>query len=236
LGKLRAWCRGGGAGPPDLTSLGPDVWTADKPAEQNGLVILGTPLGTNAFVDRIGRERVIEEQRLLTKTPQLPDLQCAWILLSLSAQPRANHMLRVVPPSQKLPYARAHDDIIWQCFCNLLQAGNSSADQLARDIASLPARLGGLGLRSAARTSQPAYLASWADALGVLGRKAPVLAAEIAQQLQHRDSAQASCLREATTARVNLQSERLTNFPEWNGFIAGVSAPTPDEDEPEAGE
>jgi len=50
-------------------------------------------------------------------------------------------------------------------------------------VASLPARLGGLGLKSAVRTSQAAYVAPWADALGVLGAKVPDLGRDIAQSL-----------------------------------------------------
>lgn len=41
LGKLKAWCSGGGAAPADLAALGPEVWTADLPAERNGIMVLG---------------------------------------------------------------------------------------------------------------------------------------------------------------------------------------------------
>ena len=37
-----------------------------------------------------------------------------------------------------------------------------------RQVATLPLSLGGLGLRSAIRTKQSAYWASWADSLGML--------------------------------------------------------------------
>ena len=98
FGKLHAWCRGGGEAPADLAALGPEVWTADRPSIQNGLVILEAPLGHPEFVADHANKRLAEENRLLHKLPDLPDLQSAWALLFYSAVPRANHLLRVPPP------------------------------------------------------------------------------------------------------------------------------------------
>ena len=93
LGKLRAWCRAGGPAPPGLASLGGEVWTADRRAAENGLRILGTPVGTAAYVEAHARARPEEERRLLRELPELPDLQCAWLLPYFSAAARANHPL-----------------------------------------------------------------------------------------------------------------------------------------------
>ena len=95
LGKLRAWCRAGGAAPPGLASLGAEVWVADRRKEENGLQILGTPVGTAAYVEARARERLEEEKRLLQHLPELPDLQCTWLLPCLSPAARANHLRRV---------------------------------------------------------------------------------------------------------------------------------------------
>ena len=46
--------------------------------------ILGTPLGTPAYAAAHAEERLAEEKRLLAELPELPDLQCAWLLLMLS--------------------------------------------------------------------------------------------------------------------------------------------------------
>ena len=54
------------------------------------------------------RER-LQEQGLLAELPQLPDLQCAWLLLLFCAAPRAQHLLRTVPPSQSAAHAETHD-------------------------------------------------------------------------------------------------------------------------------
>ena len=106
---------------------------------------------------------------------QLDDLQCAWLLLTFCGVPRANHFLRVLPPSIVTPYARRHDDAIWTCFCALLGCERLSTDQLAKNVATLPARKGGLGLMSAERTAAAAYWAAWVDSAKVLADKAPAV-------------------------------------------------------------
>eukprot|EP00959_Pyramimonas_sp_CCMP1952_P435189 9112610-Pyramimonas_sp.AAC.1 len=82
LGKLRVWSRGGGEAPPGLDDLGeavgPEVWTGDGPAHENGIVVLGTPLGTPDFVKAHAEERLQKERRLLDELPQLEDVKTAW--------------------------------------------------------------------------------------------------------------------------------------------------------------
>ena len=53
-----------------------------------------------------------EERKLLEQLPELPDLQCSWLLLSMCASTRANHALRTLPPSESRGYAAAHDAAI----------------------------------------------------------------------------------------------------------------------------
>ena len=166
LGKLQAWSSSGGPAPADLAALGQEVWTADKAAERNGMVVLGIPLGTDAFVQAHVQERLHTEQRLLDELPKLHDLQSAWCLLSHCAVPWANHTLRILPPSLSSAYATSHDNALWSTFCKLLGTEGLAGDELARETATLPGRLGGLGLRSASRAAPAAYL-------GVLGHSAP---------------------------------------------------------------
>ena len=196
LGKLRAWSRSGGPAPAGLAALGPEVWTADKAAEKNGIVVLGVPLGTDAFVEAHLQERLQTEQRLLDELPELHDLVSAWCLLSQCAVPRANHTLRTLPPSLSSTYATSHDDALWSTFCKLLGTEGLAVDQLARDTATLPGRLGGLGLRSAARAAPAAYWASWVTALPVLSAKTPELAKDAVAQLVNSASG-LLCVREA---------------------------------------
>ena len=124
-----------------------------------------------------GTDRLDLEEAPLRQLPQMPDLQCAWLLLCYCAARRANHALRTIPPSFNEPYAAAHDAAVW----GTLQAcfGKPAEDVAcpARDIAFLPAYLGGLGFAEAVRTASAAYWAAWADALPVLAARSPVFAA-----------------------------------------------------------
>ena len=79
----------------------------DRPLREQGVVVLGTPVGHPEFVRAWTGDRLQEERRLVTELPQLPDLQCAWLLLLFCASPRANHTLRTLPPTQAAPYAGA---------------------------------------------------------------------------------------------------------------------------------
>ena len=120
-------------------------------------MVLGTPLGTNAFMESFAADRLQKEQKLLDELPKLQDLQCAWVLLSQSAVLRSNHTVRILPPSLSQTYAKKHDAAVWTTFCKLFGVGDLSEDELARHVATLPGRLGGLGLRSALRTAPAAY-------------------------------------------------------------------------------
>ena len=69
--------------------------------------MLGAPQGCPEFVAAFVAERLDEKERLLQHLPLLEDLQCAWALLLWSAVPRANHFLRLLPPSVAEEYAEA---------------------------------------------------------------------------------------------------------------------------------
>ncbi len=122
------------------------------PADRQGITILGTPLGTDSFVQRALHSKRGEHDRLLQRIPTVPDLQVAWLLLLHCASPRPNYLMRVLPPSQTEAFAREHDAAVMQCMGTLL-ANNHPAQlgpsQAAR--AHLPMSWGGMGLRSAER-------------------------------------------------------------------------------------
>ena len=112
LGKTRVYNRAGGPAPPGVAEL--SVWRGDAPEEERGFVALGTPIGHPTYVAAHTHTRLLEEARLLQELPLLPDLQCAWLLLSMCASPRADHLLRTLPPDLSASYARGHDDAVWR--------------------------------------------------------------------------------------------------------------------------
>ena len=73
------------------------VWRgSDIPSHQQGIKVLGTPLGHVDFIAQHLRN-VTEEQRcLLERIPMVQDVQSAWLLLLHRAAARANYQLRSV--------------------------------------------------------------------------------------------------------------------------------------------
>ena len=82
------------------------------------------------------------------------------LILVLCAVPRANHLLRTIPPDEAQTYATAHDQAVWQTLLNLLGEEQLEDEALTQAIAALPGRLGGLTLTSARLTSSAAYWAA----------------------------------------------------------------------------
>ena len=179
-----------------------------------------------------------EEKTLLDLIPELPDTQCAWVILAMCAVPRANHLLRSTPPTQIQEYAQGHDNELWLCLNKLLGTTEEAAADTTnerRNMATLPARLGGLGLRSAERTSTAAYWAGYCDALKVLKEKRPALAERFLGQLERPAEEQPACMREATEARRRLQAAGFEEMPSWREAAEGTVTPSQPRDT-EAGE
>ena len=183
LGKTKMWNKAG-VQPPGAETIGPEVWVGGSnvaPAHR-GIVVLGSPLGSQEFIGSHTDATLRDQQHPLELLPKLPDLQCAWVLLNLCASPRSNHALSTAPPHQSTSYAEGHDASMWQCLLGVLgrdaDAAQSASPMLdrARCIAQLPLRLGGLGLRSAVRGAPAAWWASWADVLGLLHARHPQFA------------------------------------------------------------
>ena len=107
LGKLKAWSPTGGPAPTDLATLGPDVWRSDRPAHENGLVVLGTPLGSREFIEAHGQTRMEEEHRLLNET-------LAWDPLSYSPVPRVNQLLNIHDPPFTMMLSGAPSASSWE--------------------------------------------------------------------------------------------------------------------------
>ena len=100
-----------------------ETWKGDLDAPRNGMVVLGSPLGTEEFIAAHGEARMKEESLFLKALPRLSDLQCAWVLLWLCAVPRANHWIRTTPPQADGPgsstYPALHDRALWRTLLEL---------------------------------------------------------------------------------------------------------------------
>ena len=154
-------------------------------------------------------------------TLRFPDLQCAWRLLLQCAAPRCNHLLRTVPHSPSAAYAAGHDAGMQQTMVALLGTlpGDHEQTTMAHNLASLPMRLGGLGLRSARRLASAACWASWGDAMRMLQERVPEATAILTRELAgiHR-----GCLGELHTACGILDREGFVGRPTWDELLAGA--------------
>ena len=154
-------------------------------------------------------------------------MQCAWLILGMCAAPRADHLLRTLPPDLLASYARGHDDAVWQCLRELLGEPDDQDPQVAavRHLALLPARLGGLGLQCAERVAPAAYWAAWADALPVLRLHRPEAAARCHRCLAELEAGPASfalCLRAVAAAGAHLTHAGWEGRPMWSAIHDGL--------------
>ena len=147
-GKTKIWNRGGHV-PPDHDVLfaaarmedpNAQIWFGDlqTPAGLRGIRVLGTPLGTEEFVQAQLRTTVGSHELLLSRIPLVPDLQSAFLLLLFCASSRATFYLRVCNPLFAARFARQHDSQVWQCFLNLT---GQLPHQATWELGSLPLHL-----------------------------------------------------------------------------------------------
>ena len=223
-GKTRVWNKAG-SHPLDIDDLGPEVWCKD------GVRILGTPVGSDSYVEVATDERINEEARLWAALAWVPDLQCAWQILLQCAGPRCHHFLRTVPPHQSAKYADNHDKGMMEATQTVLGSipGSEVCKEEGRQLATLPMRLGGLGLRSASRTAPAAYWASWADALPMLSARLSELTDRVEAILNANPQ---GCLRDLDEAAGILDRSGFVGRPSWRELRVGVRPPQPSGVEP----
>ena len=97
--------------------------------------------------------------------------------------PSIQHLVGVPSGSRGFRVAKTHDARVWQCLCDILKIPEDCVGNLHKEAATVPLSLGGLGLRSAVRTSVPAHWASWADVLPMIRDRHPVVATTIVNAL-----------------------------------------------------
>ena len=131
-GKTQLWNRGGIApqGWETLTAaareLDPSavVWKGDPslPPSEQGVKILGIPLGHPENVQNQLQRVSASHRQLLERIPSVQDLQAAWLLLLYCAGTRANFLLRAIPPAQTEEYAVNHTASLKECLTRILGA------------------------------------------------------------------------------------------------------------------
>jgi hypothetical protein len=144
----------------------------------DGLVVLGVPVGSKAFIrawldDKV--EEIRDILRLLGIGVDTSRLSAhhAFLLLVFCVHSKFMHLPRIIPPDLLRDAAEKFDRLMLSAVCHLLRARTGTAtmddhdpsqilspDQIAQ--IHLPLKAGGLGLRSAAAILHGAFVASHA--------------------------------------------------------------------------
>ena len=113
------------------------VWRGETslPPEEQGIKVLGAPIGHPAFVHKYLEKKSIEQAELFQRIPHVKDTQACWLLLLMCAATRANFWLRMVRSEDSLAFAERHDDRVWDCFRAIL--GTPAAPVSAKVLAHL---------------------------------------------------------------------------------------------------
>ena len=216
-GKTRVWNQAGQP-PPNIQALGPDVWvgSGDTSSHEQGLMVLGTPVGTASYkLQQLQRTRE-QHNSFLQRLSELEDLQAAWLLLLFCASPRCHYHPDAPPTSQQhFPPNTTQQS---QPFF-----GRSPNASHLTGTGPRPAQSGGLGLASATVLAPSAYWASWADAILVLQQQAPEAFAQLLHQLQADDPRSPAV--EAAQHAATLLQDYGWQPPEWQHLADGLAPP-----------
>lgn len=135
------------------------------PVSSEGTRVLGAPIGSLAFCQQFTQDRINEVKRDTEILGRMRSLQVQHIVATKSILHRINHLLRNIPGGELEHYghlAAVYDDMVMMIprrFCRM-----PVLPEIARRIAALPPREGGLGIRTWSTTADSAYLASYVHA------------------------------------------------------------------------
>ena len=210
-----------------LSKPGAVVWRGDPtlPPVQQGLKVLGVPIGQEAFVQHFLDTKSAEQQVLFERIPWVNHPQVAFLLLLMCGATRANFWLRALRPADTETFARRHDDNVWTCLREIL--GTPNAPAAARVLSTLALSAGGLGLVSAVRVRPAAHWASWADSLRMVRQRHPAIAERMVAGLEG-DGPEA-CFQSVRQCQQTVLEAGL-EMPHWQEL---ADSPPPRDEEPE---
>ena len=117
--------------------LGRCLPPTELPQGQQGIKILGVPVGRKEFIEHELDSRASSHAELLEKIPRVKDQQCAWFIL-LFCGVSSNFFIRAVSPDHSLQFAQRHEEQIWRCLTTLIGVAPDATSESARYAATLP--------------------------------------------------------------------------------------------------
>ena len=137
---------------------GPGVVFGADPLISAGVELLGGPIGNAAFAAEYHARHIRKLEFTLQALRDIDDAQIELILLRCClGYPRMGYAIRACTPSNIPGQLRLFDDLLSSHLESILACPLSPE---ARALASLPLKLGGLGLPEVSNTAAPAFIAS----------------------------------------------------------------------------
>jgi len=148
----------------------PEDWPMLKDIQvlgsKEGIVVLGVPIGPEDFVKEYHKTKMAEcTIPHIRRLHKVGTHQLHLLLLRFCAVPRANFYLRTTEAELMEDALRGMEEEITRSLGNIL--GEVPSERM-QQLASLPVRLGGLGLAKARQTAKIAFLASVATVTPIL--------------------------------------------------------------------
>jgi hypothetical protein len=130
--------------------------------EEQGLKVLGSPVGTGEYVDCFFDKEIKDYDKALARLVQVPDKQLAMLMFKHKVG-QIDFLLRTTPSDQTLKFCEDYDRTTLKYLALLL--GRASFPESTPLQIFLKLGNGGLGIYSAVGHRLPAYTASWATFL-----------------------------------------------------------------------
>ena len=135
-------------------------------ASPDGFILLGAPVGNEAFSNMILGKRIAKVEEAIRLLPTLNDSHVEFVLLrSCLSLPKFNFCLRTCNPRDAAPSYEAFDGLLRDSLNSLLGTQVNHRQWIQ---ASLPVSMGGIGIRNASPHAAGAYLVSLAHSLPLM--------------------------------------------------------------------
>jgi hypothetical protein len=129
--------------------------------QSNATMVLGVPIGCKEKIAEFLEQAAKDIANDMLHLFWLDDTQISLLLLRYCGVTRYNYLIRSLPPQDIHRFTKSYDDEITLTLSRLLTPSKLTPD--AQLQASLPVRMGGLGLQNTTSIHPAAYLASMAD-------------------------------------------------------------------------
>jgi hypothetical protein len=161
----------GNSGPLDYLSIGQSVVClyvvmslsrTNIPRTADGITVLGIPIGTETYVQQQLENLTREQTAALDK---LQHFGCAesFVLLKSCFNTRPIYTMRGISPHLTTAMAASHDNQMEIALASSIGLASLSPTSVA--VKSLPASLGGLGMRGMTTLHRGAWVSSWLKSL-----------------------------------------------------------------------